>query len=104
MDTSMSHNTKARKPRIYPLEIHAFADCGFWTYGHHDSQSFINALSEYLGYPVARVNGFTQEYGYHVPAAHFSEYPTVWYPCKGPQRGARPITMCYDVEYKKEVE
>lgn len=104
MATTTRKYNHARKPRVYPLEIHTFAECGFWTYGHHNSQSFINALSEYLGYPVASVNGFTQEYGYRVPAAHYSEYPMIWYPCNGPQRGARPITMCYDVTFKKEVK
>ena len=102
--TTTIKSPRKRKPKVYPIEINAFAECGYWTYGHHDKQDFINELSAYLCEPVASVNGFVQEYGYHVPAAHYSDYQTVWYPCDGPKRGARPITMCYDVIYKKEAE
>ena len=102
--TGTTKSPRQRKPRAYPIEMHTFAEYGYWTYGHHDKQDFINALSEYLEAPIEAVQDLTQEYGYHVPAAHYSDYPTVWYPCDGPQRGARPITMCYDVIYKKAAE
>lgn len=88
------------KQKHYPLEIQAWLDCGYYSYGTHSREDFIVALSDYLGDPVEAVEGFIQEYGYNVPATHYSDYGTMWYGCNGPQRGARPITQCYDYKLK----
>lgn len=94
--------TTNRKPKVYPLEIRAWASGGWYSYGHHDYQDFMQALAVFMDEPIASVNGFIQEYGYNVPSTHYSDYSTMWYSCDGPQRGARPITMCYEVGIQTE--
>lgn len=90
----------SKKKTSYPLCIEEWAEQGFYTFGFHDREEFILGISHYLDEEVESIEGFVQEYGYNVPAAHYSDYSTMWYPCDGPKRGARPITQCYDVRLK----
>lgn len=88
------------KKKVYPLCLEEWAECGYYSFGHHEKQDFIIAIGQYLDEEVESIEGFVQEYGYNVPSSHFSEYRTMWYTCDGPQKGARPLTQCYDVKIK----